>query len=336
MGCAECHNHKFDPVLTKDFYALKAFFADVKEDGLVQDVGPTAFAPKMLVYGPGQKEAIDTLQAQIDAAKQDLQLKAKGLADEQRQWEKEELVRYMAGDLAWQFPIPMEATASKATLTIQKEPVIQDPRTLSTSVSMGVGMISVGGPIPITKPTTLRSSPEQGSGRASESKPDRTIALLAPTSRAVRSVSSSPKWMRRAAERNCRSHSRSATSHQSPAFQRWLRLMAIRKPAGRLAPSPRGPRTMLMLRFAEPVTTDATSKIVVHIHQDSDDRKATIGRFRIALAASSSTWPGTGGKGAIKNAIARADSCRSPGCARTTACCACARRPSSSAASAAA
>ena len=55
MGCAECHNHKFDPVLTKDFYSLKAFFADIKEDGLVQDVGPTAFQPKMLVYGPGQE-----------------------------------------------------------------------------------------------------------------------------------------------------------------------------------------------------------------------------------------------------------------------------------------
>ncbi|MDQ2773524.1 MAG: DUF1549 domain-containing protein, partial [Acidobacteriota bacterium] len=26
MGCSECHNHKFDPILTKDFYAMKAFF----------------------------------------------------------------------------------------------------------------------------------------------------------------------------------------------------------------------------------------------------------------------------------------------------------------------
>ena len=76
MGCAECHNHKFDPVLTKDFYALKAFFADIKEDGLVQDVGPTAFSPKMPVYGPGQKEAIDAAQAQIDIAKKDLQQSA--------------------------------------------------------------------------------------------------------------------------------------------------------------------------------------------------------------------------------------------------------------------
>jgi len=34
------------------------------------------------------------------------------------------------------------------------------------------------------------------------------------------------------------------------------------------------PRAMLMLRFAKPVTTDKDSKIVVHIHQDSDDRKS--------------------------------------------------------------
>jgi hypothetical protein len=31
LGCCECHNHKFDPFTTKDFYSLAAFFADVKE-----------------------------------------------------------------------------------------------------------------------------------------------------------------------------------------------------------------------------------------------------------------------------------------------------------------
>ena len=36
MGCAECHDHKFDPVLTKDFYSMAAFFADVQETAVGQ------------------------------------------------------------------------------------------------------------------------------------------------------------------------------------------------------------------------------------------------------------------------------------------------------------
>jgi mono/diheme cytochrome c family protein len=31
MGCCECHNHKFDPFTTRDFYCFSAFFADIQE-----------------------------------------------------------------------------------------------------------------------------------------------------------------------------------------------------------------------------------------------------------------------------------------------------------------
>jgi hypothetical protein len=43
LGCAECHDHKFDPFLARDFYSMKAFFADVEETGLVPDRGPLAW-----------------------------------------------------------------------------------------------------------------------------------------------------------------------------------------------------------------------------------------------------------------------------------------------------
>lgn len=42
MACCQCHDHKYDPFKTKDFYSLGAFFDDVKQWGVYQDY---AFSP---------------------------------------------------------------------------------------------------------------------------------------------------------------------------------------------------------------------------------------------------------------------------------------------------
>jgi hypothetical protein len=50
VECAKCHDHKYDPILQKDFYQLTAFFNNIKEKGLESTVGgPETYAknPRM-------------------------------------------------------------------------------------------------------------------------------------------------------------------------------------------------------------------------------------------------------------------------------------------------
>ena len=69
MGCAECHDHKFDPFLTKDFYAMKAFFADVKETGLVPDRGPKAWGEQLSLPSEEQQRQRSDLDAKLTVAR---------------------------------------------------------------------------------------------------------------------------------------------------------------------------------------------------------------------------------------------------------------------------
>lgn len=66
MGCAECHDHKFDPFTMKDFYSFASFFADIKEDGVQTYGGNDGPFPPLIPF-PNKAEArkFDDIDAEL-------------------------------------------------------------------------------------------------------------------------------------------------------------------------------------------------------------------------------------------------------------------------------
>ncbi len=79
LGCAECHNHKYDPYTQKDFYSLAAYFADIKEVGKYP--GRSGRPPEMPVPTPGEAAKLEDLDARIHQLQSRVDDLKKKLAD---------------------------------------------------------------------------------------------------------------------------------------------------------------------------------------------------------------------------------------------------------------
>jgi hypothetical protein len=63
LGCAQCHDHKYDPFTQKEYYQLYAFFHNVPEKGLDGSKGNAA--PLLKTPTPTQQAELDRLAAAI-------------------------------------------------------------------------------------------------------------------------------------------------------------------------------------------------------------------------------------------------------------------------------
>ncbi|MCA9123790.1 MAG: PSD1 domain-containing protein [Planctomycetaceae bacterium] len=67
MGCARCHNHKFDPILQRDYYRLRAFFT------------PVHWREDLKLATPAEKNAFDEQQANWETATAELRARLDAL-----------------------------------------------------------------------------------------------------------------------------------------------------------------------------------------------------------------------------------------------------------------
>lgn len=89
LGCAECHDHKFDPLTQRDFYRFEAFFADVQERGLYSGAHADGnWGPFVKVPNAEQETEVKKLDQEIADAKKVLETSTPELVAAQVAWEK--------------------------------------------------------------------------------------------------------------------------------------------------------------------------------------------------------------------------------------------------------
>ena len=84
VGCATCHDHKFDPISTKDFYSLTAFFRNTTQyalDGNISDPPPIVVVPR-----PEERRRWDKLKRELTQVASRIEAVASAADDKFEVW----------------------------------------------------------------------------------------------------------------------------------------------------------------------------------------------------------------------------------------------------------
>jgi hypothetical protein len=85
VGCARCHDHKYDPIPQTDYYRMFAYFNSVPEKGFVYNFGNEE--PYIKAPTPPEQKRLDELDRAVTAAGQRWDALAPAREKAQRHWE---------------------------------------------------------------------------------------------------------------------------------------------------------------------------------------------------------------------------------------------------------
>ncbi len=285
LGCAECHDHKFDPLTTKDFYRFGAFFADIKERGLYAGANDDGnWGPSIPVPTAEQEAKLQTILAEIAATKQEMEASTPEMERSQTTWESQ-LPH-------WLMPEPASVVSQAGvTLTRQSDGsyLASGSTPLTDAYTVTIRGDSLNGHSSAVTAIRLDvlpdpSLPKQGPGRASNGN----FVL----------TEMKAELMRASGEKQAiRLQNPSATYEQTGAaggnpYGKWSIASAVdldeKGPQWGWAVMERvGAVQSAVFQTSEILTLGPDDSLVITLEQKHEASPHTIGRFRLSVADSS-------------------------------------------------
>jgi hypothetical protein len=117
IGCAQCHNHKYDPFTQREYYQLLAFFNNSKKDVAPHGTGTKYVETVLDLPTPRQSERRDALRAEISRIEKLLKTQTPELDAAQARWERS----VVAASADWKTLDPARLASSGGT-TLEEQP----------------------------------------------------------------------------------------------------------------------------------------------------------------------------------------------------------------------
>ncbi|MEC9092077.1 MAG: PSD1 and planctomycete cytochrome C domain-containing protein [Planctomycetota bacterium] len=118
LGCAECHDHKYDPFKSKDFYRFAAFFADIEEVAV-------GAQPAVKIPSVDQEAQLTDVKGKLDEATQALNARTDERDRQLRVFLRLQREKLKANQPAWRSVVPTHLESSGGSVLVKEADTVK-------------------------------------------------------------------------------------------------------------------------------------------------------------------------------------------------------------------